>query len=321
MCFFSGMLLIYILDHLLHKYAHYEDGDYQELLKALSVANNPDISNRLLGPSSSSSSSSDDNNNNNSGVVSSMQDDEIIIDNSGVSSNMISLASLRNTEGNDDSNHSNNDNNAKNNNNNDGSNGIASGSTSNITNDVIKKKTNGGGSRSHANANAAIVGINPNTAVIIEEKTRLRKMSLITAVAIGLHNIPEGSSTFVASLEDISLGFTLAFAIALHNIPEGICVGMPVYFATGSKWKAFLWSALAGMAEPFGGLIGYLALDQNFSDQSFGIVFGIVAGIMVQICVQELIPQAFRNDPMNTYTTASLVAGFVVMSASLLLFL
>ena len=75
---------------------------------------------------------------------------------------------------------------------------------------------------------------------------------LFVGLAIGIHNFPEGLATFVAALSSPSLGIALAIAIALHNIPEGVCVSMPVYYATGKKWKGFLWAFLSGVSEPFG---------------------------------------------------------------------
>ena len=75
---------------------------------------------------------------------------------------------------------------------------------------------------------------------------------LCSGLAVGIHNFPEGLATFVAALSSPSLGIALAIAIALHNIPEGVCVAMPVYYATGKKWKGFLWAFLSGISEPFG---------------------------------------------------------------------
>lgn len=77
-------------------------------------------------------------------------------------------------------------------------------------------------------------------------------MGVFTAIAIGLHNVPEGLATLIATLSDPALGASLAFAIAIHNIPEGICVAMPVYYATGSKFRTFFWTFLSGVSEPIG---------------------------------------------------------------------
>ncbi len=92
------------------------------------------------------------------------------------------------------------------------------------------------------------------TEVLIHDPKRLKRMGLLTGLAIALHNFPEGLATFVATLSNPSLGLALAIAIALHNIPEGVCVSMPVYYATGSKWKAFMWAFLSGVSEPIGKL-------------------------------------------------------------------
>jgi zinc transporter ZupT len=59
------------------------------------------------------------------------------------------------------------------------------------------------------------------------------------------------------------VGASLGVAIAVHNIPEGLCVAMPVYYATGSKWKAFGWALLSGLTEPIGGIVGYAVLQVN----------------------------------------------------------
>ena len=110
----------------------------------------------------------------------------------------------------------------------------------------------------------------------------LQKMGVLTALAIGIHNLPEGLATFIAALSDPLNGLAIAVAIALHNIPEGVCVAMPVYYATGSRWKGFLWAFLSGVSEPIGGLLGYAVLYGNrMSDLAYGILFCIVGGMMV----------------------------------------
>jgi len=154
-----------------------------------------------------------------------------------------------------------------------------------------------------------------------EHKKHLMRMSLNTALAIGLHNFPEGLATFVAALEDPKVGAVLAVAIAIHNIPEGLCVAMPIYYATGNKWQAFGWAMLSGIAEPIAGLLGWLILSQSFSDTLYGVLFGMVAGMMVIISVRELLPTAHRYDPDDSVVTYSFVAGMCIMAVSLVLFL
>lgn len=152
------------------------------------------------------------------------------------------------------------------------------------------------------------------------ENKKLVKMGMQTAVAIALHNFPEGLATYVSVLDDPSIGAVLAIAIGIHNIPEGFCVALPVYYATGNRMKAFWWGALSGITEPIGAILGYLVLANTFSDATYGIMFGLVAGMMVMISLKELLPTAYRYDPGDTVVTNSLIAGMVIISASLVLF-
>jgi len=147
----------------------------------------------------------------------------------------------------------------------------------------------------------------------------LHKMGLLTALAIFIHNFPEGLATYVATLSDASVGFGIAIAIAVHNIPEGICVALPIYYSTGSRAKAFIWATLSGISEPLGALVGYFALSGDNS-LAFALVFALVGGMMVYIAIKELLPMALRYDPTDSVSTNFCILGMVVMAASLLLF-
>lgn len=154
---------------------------------------------------------------------------------------------------------------------------------------------------------------------------KLMRMGLFTALAIGIHNFPEGLATFLAALQDPALGVAIAIAIALHNIPEGISVSVPIFYATGDRKKAFTYSLLSGLAEPVGAGIGYLFLmlvfggnANGFPPQVMGILFSGVAGIMVYISVDELLPTS-RAYGKGHDSLFGLVAGMVVMALSLLL--
>jgi len=143
-------------------------------------------------------------------------------------------------------------------------------------------------------------------------------MGGLTAMAIAIHNFPEGLATFMASLQDPALGIAIAIAIAIHNIPEGIAVAVPIYYATGSRRKAFGYSFLSGVSEPVGAAVGYLILLPFLSDLVFGILFAIVAGIMVFISLDELLPSA-REYGEHHYSIGGLVSGMAVMAVSLVL--
>lgn len=150
-------------------------------------------------------------------------------------------------------------------------------------------------------------------------KKKLLRMGLFSALAIGIHNFPEGLATFTAALKEPALGIAIAVAIAIHNIPEGIAVSVPVYYATGNKRKAFRLSFLSGLAEPIGAIVGYLILMPFLNEVIFGILFASVAGIMVFISIDELLPAAreYGEAHLSIY---GVIGGMIVMAVSLLLF-
>ncbi|HPO04955.1 MAG TPA: zinc transporter ZupT [Bacillota bacterium] len=148
-------------------------------------------------------------------------------------------------------------------------------------------------------------------------KTELMRMGLFSALAIGIHNFPEGIATFTAAIQDPALGVSIATAIAIHNIPEGIAVSVPVYFATGSKKKAFKLSFLSGLSEPLGAILGYFLLMRFFNEAMFGFTFSIIAGIMIYISLDELLPTAEKYGEHHI-AIYGLIAGMMVMAGSLL---
>lgn len=150
------------------------------------------------------------------------------------------------------------------------------------------------------------------------EKHDLKRTGMFTALAIAIHNFPEGLATFIGAMEDPALGVSIGIAIAIHNIPEGIAVSVPIYYATGSKKKAFKYSFLSGLAEPLGGIVGFLLLRTVISDAMFGVVFAAVAGIMVYISLDELLPTAEKYGEHHIAIFGT-VLGMMVMALSLVL--
>ncbi|WP_446010592.1 zinc transporter ZupT [Candidatus Electrothrix sp.] len=154
---------------------------------------------------------------------------------------------------------------------------------------------------------------------------KLHRMGLFTALAIAIHNFPEGLATFLAALEDPGVGVAIAIAIALHNIPEGVSVSVPIYYATGNRMKAFFYSVLSGLAEPVGAIVAYIGLrlfvgsdGGGIPSEVMGILFGGVAGIMVYISLDELLPTS-RAYGKGHDSLFGLLAGMMVMALSLLL--
>lgn len=151
-----------------------------------------------------------------------------------------------------------------------------------------------------------------------QKERELKRMGLMMALALGIHNFPEGMATFTAALVSPEIAVPIAIAIAIHNIPEGIAVSVPIFYATGSRKKAFWLSFASGMAEPIGGLVGYLILLPYLSSFTLGLLLAAVAGIMVYISVDELLPAAEKYGEHH-YSIAGFVAGMAVMAVSLIL--
>lgn len=145
----------------------------------------------------------------------------------------------------------------------------------------------------------------------------LKRTGIFTALAIGIHNFPEGFATFISALDDPKLGLAIAFAIAIHNIPEGMAVSLPIYHATGDKKSAFWYATLSGFAEPIGALVGFFLLLPFMGEATLGITFGLVAGIMVYISFDELLPAARVYGNAHT-TIGGITLGMLVMALSLI---
>ncbi len=161
-----------------------------------------------------------------------------------------------------------------------------------------------------------------NEEAVLDENQdkKLMRMGTFTAVAIAIHNFPEGLATFISAMQEPEVAIPIVVAIAMHNIPEGIAVSVPVYHATGSKQKAFVYSFASGLSEPIGALIGWLILMPIMSDMVYGIVFAGVAGIMVFISLDELLPCA-REYGKHHHAMYGVIGGMMVMAISLLLFI
>ena len=155
-------------------------------------------------------------------------------------------------------------------------------------------------------------------AIAHKENSHLMRAGLLMALAIGVHNFPEGLATFASSLGNIKIGVFIAFAIAIHNIPEGIAVSVPIFYATGNKNKAFFYSFLSGVSEPVGAIVGYLILMPFLTPGFLAGLMAFIAGIMVYISLDELLPMAHRYGHGHLVITG-IVLGMLIMAVSLLM--
>jgi ZIP family zinc transporter len=162
---------------------------------------------------------------------------------------------------------------------------------------------------------------NPHAAITAGHgsEEHIKRLGVLAALAITIHNLPEGLATFLATLDNPVVGIPLAAAIAIHNIPEGVSIAIPIYFATGSKQKAVIATVISALAEPAGALIGYAILAPFLTPGMFAVVFGMIAGAMVFLALDELLPTAKRY-AQGHETVYGIVTGMAALAASLVLF-
>ncbi len=150
-----------------------------------------------------------------------------------------------------------------------------------------------------------------------KKSRKLYRTGIVTAVALAIHNLPEGLVTFLTSMQDINLGIGIAVAIAIHNIPEGLAVAMPIYHATKNRKKALVITVLSGLSEPIGAGIAYFLFFQNMDPEAFEVVNVFVASIMVYVSFFELIPTSLEMGH-GAYSKWGLIAGLSVMGLSMI---
>lgn len=147
---------------------------------------------------------------------------------------------------------------------------------------------------------------------------RIKRAGILIAVAISLHNFPEGLSMFFMTTQSVTLGISLALAIAIHNIPAGIAIALPIYHATGKKRLAIIYSFLSGISELIGALIGLFLIQTILPQMAIGFIFATVAGILIYISFDTILPLS-REYGDGHYSVFGVMAGMFVIWLSLLL--
>ncbi len=147
---------------------------------------------------------------------------------------------------------------------------------------------------------------------------RIKRAGLLTAIAISMHNFPEGLSTFFMTTQNVTLGVSIASAIAIHNIPAGIAIALPIYHATGKKRLAIIYSFLSGISELIGALIGLFLLQTVLPQMAVGLIFASVAGILIYISFDTILPLS-REYGDGHYSVFGVMSGIFLIWLSLLL--
>ena len=152
----------------------------------------------------------------------------------------------------------------------------------------------------------------------ISRNNAIKRTAIFTAIAITIHNFPEGFATFISALDSFAFGVSIAVAVAIHNIPEGLAVSLPIYYATGDKRQALKLTLLSGLSEPLGAIVGYFLLAPILGEATLAISFGIIAGIMVFISIDSLLPNS-KLSTKGHESVAGVFFGMGIMAISLLI--
>ena len=152
----------------------------------------------------------------------------------------------------------------------------------------------------------------------ISRNRAIKRTAIFTAIAITIHNFPEGFATFISAMDSFAFGVSIAVAVAIHNIPEGLAVSLPIYYATGDKKQALKLTLLSGLSEPLGAIVGYFILAPILGEATLAISFGIIAGIMVFISIDSLLPNS-KLSTKGHESVAGVFFGMGIMAISLLI--
>ena len=148
-------------------------------------------------------------------------------------------------------------------------------------------------------------------------KSKLSKTTML-ALAVTIHNFPEGMAVGVAIAGALSGGagmtaagaLALSLGIAIQNVPEGAIISMPLRAVGNSRWRAFGVGALSGVVEPIGGALVILLASAVTPMMPYLLAFA--AGAMLYVVVEELVPEASQGEHSNI-ATVGFALGFALM--------
>jgi ZIP family zinc transporter len=127
-----------------------------------------------------------------------------------------------------------------------------------------------------------------------------------------VHSFPEGLAIGVAyGSGELGLGLLMAVAIAIHNIPEGIAISLPLRAEGVSGWKCVGWSIISSLPQPLATIPAYLAVVQFRSILPFA--FGLAAGAMFYLVLSEMVPESRENMAQRQSSALAAMAGFIGM--------
>jgi len=152
----------------------------------------------------------------------------------------------------------------------------------------------------------------------IKTNKLLYRTGIVTAIALIIHNIPEGIIAFTSVAEKLDFKELIIAALFLHNMPKGLALATPLFYGTKNKLKTIIIVSIVAMAQPIGGLLGYLVLKPFLNGSFIGILLSIVSGVMIYIAFDEILPSAIKNGNHHK-VTYGIISGMLVVAMSFIL--
>ena len=150
------------------------------------------------------------------------------------------------------------------------------------------------------------------------DNSSLYKLGILSIIALIIHNIPEGITTYLTTTNNLKLGISLSLAIALHNIPEGIAIAVPIYYSTNSRKKAFIYTLVSGFSEFLGAILAHIFLKKYINNFILSVILSITAGIMLHLSIFNLLPNSISYQKPKTILIG-LIIGMIIMLACIIL--
>ena len=144
------------------------------------------------------------------------------------------------------------------------------------------------------------------------DNSSLYKLGILSIIALVLHNIPEGITTYLTTTNNLKLGISLSLAIALHNIPEGIAIAIPIFYSTNNRKKAFFYTLISGFSEFLGAILAHIFLKDLITNFLLTIILSITSGIMLHLSIFDLLPNSISYNKTKT-TLLGLILGILII--------
>ena len=145
----------------------------------------------------------------------------------------------------------------------------------------------------------------------------VRSSALVFGVLL-VHSLPEGLAIGTAYASDqAGLSLFVILAIGLQNVPEGTSVAIPMAAAGFTRAQQFWAAVLTSAPQPIGAVLAFLVVEEVRG--LLPVSFAFAAGAMLALVAVELIPQAFTRATWPQASAGAAAGGALMLALSAVL--